>query len=97
MTADAGNQPSADDDSEKKDKTIRIVLDDEPRASELDHLNGRQIRELGPVERVDGFETQEVDEHGKKKRTIPDGEVIKLHEGERFRTVPSHGGPGAGA
>jgi hypothetical protein len=74
---------------------IEIYLDGELVISRLKTLTGRQIRELGPADRVDGFETQEVDEHGKKKRTIGDTEQIEIHEHERFRTVPNHGGPGA--
>ena len=74
---------------------IEIYLDGELVVSRSKTLTGRQIRELGPADRVDGFETQEVDEHGKKKRTIGDNEEIEIHEHERFRTVPNHGGPGA--
>ena len=74
---------------------IEIYLDGELVISHSKTLTGRQIRELGPADRVDGFETQEVDEHGKKKRTIGDTEQIEIHEHERFRTVPNHGGPGA--
>ena len=74
---------------------IEIYLDGELVISHSKTLTGRQIRELGPADRVDGFETQEVDEHGKKKRTIGDTEEIEIHEHERFRTVPNHGGPGA--
>jgi hypothetical protein len=75
---------------------IEIYLDGELVISRSKTLNGLQIRQLGPADRVDGFETQEVDDHGKKKRTIGDTEVIEIHEHERFRTVPNHGGPGAG-
>lgn len=74
---------------------IEIYLDGELVISRSKTLTGRQIRELGPADRVDGFETQEIDEHGKKKRTIGDTEQVEIHEHERFRTVPSHGGPGA--
>jgi len=74
---------------------IEIYLDGELVISRLKTLTGRQIRELGPADRVDGLETQEVDEHGKKKRTIGDTEQIEIHEHERFRTVPNNGGPGA--
>jgi hypothetical protein len=74
---------------------IEIYLDGELVISRLKALTGRQIRELGSADRVDGFETQEIDEHGKKKRTIGDTEQIDIHEHERFRTVPNHGGPGA--
>lgn len=74
---------------------IEIYLDGELVISHLKVLNGRQIRALGPADRVDGFETQEVDKHGKKIRTIGDTEEVEIHEHERFRTVPNHGGPGA--
>jgi hypothetical protein len=74
---------------------IEIYLDGELVLSHSKTLTGRQIRELGPADRVDGFETQEIDEHGKKKRTIGDSEPVEIHEHERFRTVPNHGGPGA--
>jgi hypothetical protein len=74
---------------------IEIYLDGELVISRSNRLTGRQIRELGPSDRVDGFETQEIDDRGKKKRTIGDSEVVEIHEHERFRTVPNHGGPGA--
>ena len=73
---------------------VDIYLDGNLVTSPTRFLNGRQIRELGPADRVDGFETQEINAHGKKVRTIPDDEVIELHKDERFRTVPNHGGPG---
>ena len=73
---------------------IEIYLDDELVVSRSKTLTGRQIRELGPADRVDGFETQEIDERGKKKRTIGDTEQVEIHEHERFRTVPCHGAPG---
>jgi hypothetical protein len=38
-----------------------------------------------------------VTKQGKKIRTIRDDQEIQLHEHERFRTVPSEGGPGARA
>lgn len=71
-----------------------ICLDEVERKSYHHVLNGKQIRELGPSDRVDGFETQKVSEHGKKERTIGDQEEVELHCHERFRTVPNHGGPG---
>ena len=74
---------------------IEFFVDGTAVTTHVHRLNGLQIRELGAKDRVDGFETQEVDEHGKKKRTIGDTEQIEIHEHERFRTVPSHGGPGA--
>ena len=73
---------------------VEIILDGKDVVSPQRRRNGRQIRELGPADRVDGFETQEVDANGKKKRTIRDDEEIELHRHERFRTVPSEGGPG---
>lgn len=82
-------------DGEHFRTVIEIYLDGELVISHSKTLTGRQIRELGPPDRVDGFETQEVDEHGKKKRTIGDTEPVEIHEHERFRTVPNHGGPGA--
>lgn len=74
---------------------IEIYLDSELVISHSKVLTGLQIRELGSADRVDGFETQEVDRHGKKIRTIGDNEKVEIHEHERFRTVPNHGGPGA--
>ena len=74
---------------------IEIYLDGEIVLCHSKTLTGRQIRELGPPDRVDGFETQEVTEHGKKIRTIGDSESVQVHEHEHFRTVPNHGGPGA--
>jgi len=74
---------------------IEIYLDGELVISHSKVLTGLQIRELGPADRVDGFETQEVDRHGKKIRTIGDNEKVEIREHERFRTVPNHGGPGA--
>jgi hypothetical protein len=77
--------------------SVEIYLDGNLVVSPERRANGRQIRELGPPDRVDGFETQEVDKQGKKIRTIRDDEEIELHHHERFRTVPNHGGPGARA
>lgn len=76
-------------------ESVEIILDGVPRVSPEHRLNGRQIRELGPADRVDGFETQEVNDKGKKIKTIPDTETVELHKEERFRTVPNQGGPGA--
>jgi hypothetical protein len=75
--------------------SIEIYLDCQLVISLARRLTGRQIRELGPQDRVDGFETQEVNVQGKKIRTIGDNEEVELHKDERFRTVPNHGGPGA--
>lgn len=75
-------------------ESIEIILDGVVRRSSHRRLTGRQIRELGPADRVDGFETQEINDKGKKIRTIPDNEEVELHEEERFRTVPNQGGPG---
>lgn len=80
-----------------QDRSVEIILDDKSVTSPRRSLNGKEIRELGPKDRVDGFETQEVNKQGKKIRTIKDDQLVELHEEERFRTVPSHGGPGAGA
>jgi hypothetical protein len=79
-----------------QDRPVTITLDDVPRTSASRRLNGKQIRQLGPVDRVDGFETQRLTALGKKEKTIPDDEVIELHDNERFRTVPNEGGPGVG-
>jgi len=76
------------------DESVEIFLDGHPVTSPSKTLNGRQTRELGPGDRVEGFETQEENENGKKKRTIRDDETIELHKGEHFRTVPNEGGPG---
>jgi hypothetical protein len=73
---------------------IEIYLDGDLVLTRSKILTGRQIRELGSADRVDGFETQEVDDCGKKKRTIGDTEQVEIHEHERFREVPNHGGPG---
>jgi hypothetical protein len=73
---------------------LQIYLDGVLLTSATRRLTGRQIRELGPADRLDGFETQEVNAQGKKIRTIGDNEEVELHEHERFRTVPNHGGPG---
>jgi hypothetical protein len=74
---------------------IEIYLDGELVLSKSKRLTGREIRELGPADRVDGFETQEINSQGKKVRTVGDTEQVDIHEHERFRTVPNHGGPGA--
>lgn len=79
------------------DHPVDIVLDEQDVVAPRSHLNGLQIRQLGPANRVDGFETQEINANGKKVRTIPDGEEIHLHENQRFRTVPNDGGPGGRA
>jgi len=76
-------------------ETVEIILDEQPVTSPSHRRNGLQIRQLGNPARVDGFQTEEINEHGKKKRTIRDDEEIELHKSERFRTVPAHGGPGA--
>jgi hypothetical protein len=80
-----------------QDQPVEIELDDITVTAPSRRLNGRAIRELGPMARVDGFETQEVNQQGKKIRTVPDGEEIELHPKQRFRTVPNTGGPGARA
>ena len=80
-----------------QDRPVEIILDEKPVTSPSRRRNGLQIRQLGPAERVEGFETQEVNKQGKKIRTIPDTEEIELHKDERFRTVPNQGGPGVGA
>lgn len=82
-------------DAPGKKKSVEIFLDGALVTSPSHRLTGRQIRELGPHDRVDGFETQEVNAQGKKIRTIGDSEETELHKDERFRTVPNHGGPGA--
>jgi len=90
-----GIEVSGSPHSDRHAINIEIYLDGVPVISHSRELNGRQIRELGPSDRVDGFETQEVNEQGKKIRTIGDTEEVEIHEHERFRTVPNHGGPGA--
>jgi hypothetical protein len=79
------------------DHSVEIVLDGRQVTSPSRRRTGRQIRELGPADRIDGFETQEIDKQGRKVRTIRDDEVVELHKEERFRTVPSEGGPGGGS
>jgi hypothetical protein len=79
-----------------QNRDIEIVLDGETRWAPEPKLNGRQIRQLGPATRVDGFETQEINPQGKKIKTVMDDETVELHKGEMFRTVPNEGGPGAG-
>lgn len=79
-----------------QDGHVEIILDGTPVISPSRRRTGLQIRQLGPADRVDGFETQEVNEKGQKIRTIPDNEETELHKHERFRTVPNKGGPGAG-
>ena len=78
-----------------QDQPLEIVLDDVNVVSPSRRRTGRQIRELGSPDRVEGFETQEVNDKGKKIRTIRDDQEIELHPGQRFRTVPNEGGPGA--
>ncbi|HWY70330.1 MAG TPA: hypothetical protein VNX88_16800 [Terriglobales bacterium] len=82
-------------DAPGQQKSVEIYLDGLLVMSPSRRLTGRQIRELGAQDRVDGFETQEVNAQGKKIRTIGDSEETELHKDERFRTVPNHGGPGA--
>jgi hypothetical protein len=82
-------------DAPGQQKSVEIYLDGVLVTSPSRRLTGRQIRELGPSDRVDGFETQEVNPQGKKIRTIGDAEETELHKEERFRTVPNNGGPGA--
>jgi len=75
-------------------RSIEIYLDGQLVISPSRQMTGRQIRELGTQDRVDGFETQDVNDQGKNVRTIGDNEQLELHKDERFRTVPNHGGPG---
>jgi hypothetical protein len=84
----------SDQQDRGQDAPVTIILDGETVTSPSRRANGLQIRELGPSTRVDGFETQETNEQGKKIRTIRDSENVELHKDERFRTVPSEGGPG---
>lgn len=77
-----------------QDRPVTIELDGVNRESPTRRQTGRGIRQLGPTNRVDGFETQEINEKGKKIRTIRDDETIELHPNQRFRTVPNEGGPG---
>ncbi len=86
---------SAKNEAPGQQGPIEIILDGVTRTSPTRRLNGRQIRELGPADRVDGFETQKLTPNGKKERTIPDTEEVELHKDDRFRTVPNNGGPGA--
>lgn len=76
-------------------RPVDIILDGNDVTSPERRRNGKQIRGLGPASRVDGFETQEVNDKGKKIKTIRDDETVELHKGERFKTVPNEGGPGA--
>jgi hypothetical protein len=89
-------QEKWEQESGRRHESVEIYLDGVLVTSPKRRLTGRQIRELGAADRVDGFETQEISEHGKKIRTIGDNEEIEIHEHERFRTVPNHGGPGSG-
>ncbi len=84
-------------DAPGQDQSVQIYLDGVLVRSPSRYLTGRQIRQLGPADRVDGFETQQVNAQGKKIRTIGDSEETELHKDERFRTVPNTGGPGADA
>jgi hypothetical protein len=80
-----------------QDQPVQIILDGNPVTSPTRRANGLQIRELGPSDRVKGFETQEVNcETGKKIKTIRDDETVELRKDECFRTVPNEGGPGGG-
>jgi hypothetical protein len=87
---DAGDAPG-------HDRPVTIELDGVAVTSPSRRRTGRQIRELGNPDRVDGFETQEINADGKKIRTIRDDQEVELHPDERFRTVPNNGGPGARA
>ena len=77
-----------------QDNSVEIILDDKPVTSPSRRRTGLQIRELGPPDRVNGFETQEVNDKGKKIKTIRDDQEVELHRDERFRTIPNEGGPG---
>jgi len=81
--------------NEHPNDSITIILDGNPVTTANRKLNGVQIRELGPADRVQGFETQEVDNQGRKIKTIRDDETVEIHPDERFRTVPNQGGPGS--
>jgi hypothetical protein len=84
-------------DAPGQQQSVQINLDGVDVTSPSRRLTGRQVRQLGPQDRVDGFETQEVNVQGKKIRSIGDSEETELHKDERFRTVPNTGGPGAEA
>lgn len=96
----SGHQPKGGDMTQDKqqehgqDQPVDIILDGRTVTSPTRRRTGRQIRELGPATRVDGFETQEITKEGRKIRTIRDDEEVELHRDERFRTVPNEGGPG---
>jgi hypothetical protein len=81
------------DGNDKRD-AVEIILDGANVISPSRRRNGLEIRQLGPPDRVSGFETQEINKEGKKIRTIRDDEFVELHPDERFRTVPNEGGPG---
>ena len=53
-------------DAPGQQKSVEIYLDGVLVTSPSRRLTGRQIRELGPRDRVDGFETQEVNAQGKR-------------------------------
>lgn len=89
-----GSSVRQDGGNVHQDAHLEIYLDGKLVVSPERRRNGRQIRELGPADRVNGFETQEVNDQGRKIRTIRDDQEIELHKHERFRTVPSEGGPG---
>jgi hypothetical protein len=79
-----------------QERPVEITLDGNAATSPWRRRNGKEIRELGDPNRVNGFETQRINcKSGKKEATIPDGETVELHPHECFRTVPNAGGPGA--
>lgn len=97
MAATTTTAPVAETVPPGEDRAVQIILDGKAVTSPTRLANGLQIRELGSVDRVQGFETQEINEQGKKIRTIADDQVIELHPDQRFRTVPNDGGSGASA
>jgi hypothetical protein len=84
----------ANENDHGNDHPVSINLDGKDVVSPSRRRTGRQIRELGDSERVNGFDTQEINKQGKKVRTIRDDQEVELHEDERFRTIPNEGGPG---
>ncbi len=83
-------EEKSEQEAGRRHESVEIYLDGVLVTSPKNRLTGRQIRELGPADRVDGFETQKINAHGKKERTIGDNEEVELHERERFRTVPGN-------
>jgi hypothetical protein len=81
---DAFNKPG------KPEKTITVIVDDEPVLTPKDTTPGGVLVAAG----LDPAQRQLVKVHGKHQTPFPDPNVeLKVHDGEQFITVSTGGTP----